>query len=461
MLLSLLFPLLATAKVVDKDPLLLVDDVGLADTIATNHTLLVQFSAGWCGQCKKFSADFEKTATRLKKEGIRTALIDGSMHPHFTTAYGVLGYPSLFLVIDSKPIEYKGPRTAVELTKWALSKSAPQAKLVSSPTDIEALVKTNSPVTVLFAEQNSTEIDLFERVSRSLNGTFVRTEDSATAEHYGVKMPAVIVLKKNEEKRKDFAGEMTESILKEFIVHSTLPWKLAFSAKTSHQIFYPNSTRLFLFRKEADIEHFKDLTEELRTHLQGNPLLVTADLTSDLNNRLAELLGVNPDAQPFMLLYQAQGAQVFKYIYSGEKKLEGIQAFLDQHRKGDLTAYYKSEEPPKETHDKGVRVLVGRTFKEVVLDTDKAVLVAFYAPWCGHWYRLSSEYERVAEHFKSRSDIVVAKIDAMANEVEGQGLETYPVIKLFRKGDRKGVVFQGERKAADLVEFVEAQLGGR
>lgn len=461
MLLSLLFPLLATAKVVDKDPLLLVDDVGLAETLATNRTLLVQFSAAWCGQCKKFAADFEKTATRLKKEGVRTALIDGSMHPHFATAYGVLGFPSLYLVTDQKPIEYLGPRTAADLTKWALAKSAPQAKLLSTPSDLEALVKTRSPVTVLFAAQNTTEIELFETVVRPLNGTFVRTEEVAMAEHYGVKMPAVVMLKKDEEKRIDFAGEMTESTLKEFIQRSSMPWKLTFSSKTSAQIFYPNSTRLFLFRKEADVEHFKDLTEELRTHLQGNPPLITADLTSDLNSRLAELLGVNPDAQPFMLLYQTQGAQVFKYIYSGEKKLKGIQEFLDQQRKGDLTAYYKSEEPPKETHDKGVRVLVGRTFKEVALDSSKTVLVAFYAPWCGHWYRLSSEYERVAQHFSSRGDIIVAKIDAMANEVEAQGLQTYPVVKLFRGGDKRGVLFQGEPKAADLVEFVETQLGKR
>lgn len=43
----------------------------------------------------------------------------------------------------------------------------------------------------------------------------------------------------------------------------------------------------------------------------------------------------------------------------------------------------KSEEVPA-TNDEPVKILVGKNYKELVLNNDKDVLVEFYAPWCGH-----------------------------------------------------------------------------
>ena len=60
-----------------------------------------------------------------------------------------------------------------------------------------------------------------------------------------------------------------------------------------------------------------------------------------------------------------------------------LRAFLDQYEKGELTNFVKSAEPP-ENNDGPVKVVVGKTFDEIVLDETKDVLIEFYAPWCGH-----------------------------------------------------------------------------
>lgn len=64
-----------------------------------------------------------------------------------------------------------------------------------------------------------------------------------------------------------------------------------------------------------------------------------------------------------------------------------------------------------------MKVVVGKNFREVVLDNDKDVLVEFYAPWCGHCKKLAPIYEELAEKLAHNTNIVIAKCDATANEV--------------------------------------------
>jgi protein disulfide-isomerase A1 len=62
--------------------------------------------------------------------------------------------------------------------------------------------------------------------------------------------------------------------------------------------------------------------------------------------------------------------------------------------------------------------LVGKNFKEIVLESSKAVLVEFYAPWCGHCKNLAPIYEELAKKYAGFENLVVAKMDSTKNEVE-------------------------------------------
>uniref|UniRef100_A0A0M3JC03 protein disulfide-isomerase n=1 Tax=Anisakis simplex TaxID=6269 RepID=A0A0M3JC03_ANISI len=81
---------------------------------------------------------------------------------------------------------------------------------------------------------------------------------------------------------------------------------------------------------------------------------------------------------------------------------------------GKIEPYMKSEPIPESQGD--VKVVVARSFKEMVMDVKKDVLIEFYAPWCGHCKALAPKYDELGEKL-AKEDVVIAKMDATANDV--------------------------------------------
>lgn len=81
-----------------------------------------------------------------------------------------------------------------------------------------------------------------------------------------------------------------------------------------------------------------------------------------------------------------------------------------------------------------VMYVTGQNFESAVLQSDVAVLVDFYADWCGPCKAISPMLEELAD--ESGGDFRVAKVDIDAN---GETAETYevqsiPTLILFVNG---------------------------
>lgn len=111
---------------------------------------------------------------------------------------------------------------------------------------------------------------------------------------------------------------------------------------------------------------------------------------------------------------------------------------------------------PEDWDKNPVKVLTGKNFAEVAQKGDKHVLVAFVAGWCGHCKALMPTWDQLGAKVEAASqDVLIAKMDATANEVEGIKIESFPTIKFFAKGTGEMSDYDGGRTLKDFADFLE------
>ena len=85
---------------------------------------------------------------------------------------------------------------------------------------------------------------------------------------------------------------------------------------------------------------------------------------------------------------------------------------------------------------------------------ERPVLVDFWAPWCVYCRKISDAYDRIAEQFGDRIDVVKVNIDDHQALAELEQIEIIPTLVLYQGGKALGSIVAPESKA-----MIEAFIG--
>ena len=94
------------------------------------------------------------------------------------------------------------------------------------------------------------------------------------------------------------------------------------------------------------------------------------------------------------------------------------------------------------------------SFEQEVLQSDKAVIVDFWAEWCGPCHAVSPVLDRIVEERSDELRLVKVNIDEEQGLAERYGIASIPTIVLFKDGEPAAAAIGAQPKSA-----IEKQLG--
>ena len=96
-------------------------------------------------------------------------------------------------------------------------------------------------------------------------------------------------------------------------------------------------------------------------------------------------------------------------------------------------------------------------FESKVIESNKPVLVDFWAPWCGPCQMISPFIDRIAEEFAGEVLVVKMNIDENREIPSGLGVRSIPYLLTFKDGELIDTIV-GAPDPQKLIDMVESLL---
>ena len=449
------------SEIPTEDGVLVLTSDNFDTAIKSNDLVLVEFYAPWCGHCKALAPEYAKAAEVLmeKESKIKLAKIDAQAHRENADKYGVRGYPTLKYFRQGVPIEYKGGRQADSIISWVESKAEPPTTPLNTGEGIENFIEQNSVAVVgFFKDKDAAKAKVFLQVANDMDDIkFGFVTDPKLFGKYEVSEEGIVLFKSFDEKRNDYNGNADAEELEKFVRTNSFPLVIEFEQKIAPKLFTGDILNaLFLFVSASSDEYGsqKDMATKIANEFKGKVMIILLNTDDQSLEKFLNLLGIQKSELPGMRLMfgvkDTYGPEV------GGIDEDNVRKFLQDYLDGKLTPrrWLKSEDVPSDWDQGPVKTLVGRNFHEVI-NGEKTVYVMFYAPWCGHCKQLHPTWNELGEKFEGHEKVIIAKMDATANDLVDLAISSYPTVKIF-KGSIESAVDSKERDLDAMINFLRA-----
>ncbi len=92
------------------------------------------------------------------------------------------------------------------------------------------------------------------------------------------------------------------------------------------------------------------------------------------------------------------------------------------------------------------------------MNEGKAVLVDYWAPWCGYCRRIAPMYDKVAQQYEGRLVAAKINIDEEPELARRERIEVIPTLVLYQNGEALGSLVAPESKGR-IEELISQYLG--
>ncbi|XP_062986844.1 protein disulfide-isomerase A4 [Elgaria multicarinata webbii] len=436
--------------------------------------ILVEFYAPWCGHCKRLAPEYEKAAKELSKRTppIPLAKVDATAETDLAKRFDVSGYPSLKIFRKGKPFEYNGPREKYGIVDYMIEQAGPPSKQIQATKQVQEFMKDGDDVIIIgvFKGDQDPAYQLYQDAANNLREEykFHHTFSKEILKFLKVESGKVVVMQPEKFQSKyepkmhvlDIKESTGADEVKAHVLKHALP--LVGHRKTA------NDAKRYTKKPLVVVYYTVDFSFDYRVATQywRNKVLEVAKDFPEYTFAIADELDYSSEMKDLGLIDSGEDVNAAIFDEGGKKYAmepeefdsDVLRAFVLSFKKGKLKPIVKSQPIPK--NNKGpVKIVVGKTFESIVMDPNADVLIEFYAPWCGHCKKLEPIYTELGKKYKNQKKLVIAKMDATANDVPNDNYKTegFPTIYFAPSNKKKNPIkFEsGERDLESLSKFVE------
>jgi len=460
---SLLFLLVAGLSSISADDVVDLGDSDFDSKLADMDTALVMFYAPWCGHCKRLKPEFEKASGDLLRNDppVHLVKVDCTEAGKDTCGrFEVRGYPTLKIFKNGEQSsDYNGPREAAGIVKFMRSQVGPASKEVKTVAEAEAVLAKTEVVIFGFGAADSTIMKTFAKTADKLreNYMFAHTSEEAVMTKLGQKEGVVLF------RPKQLANKFEESSVSYTGSADDKAALASWIAASKHGVCgHRTSDNAKDFKEPLVVAYYGvDYVKNVKgTNYWRNRVLKVAKDFAGYNFAVSDKNDFQQELSEFGLDYVSGDKPVvtardkgLKYKMTEEFSMETLKDFLTQLEAGNVEPWIKSEAVP-DNSENDVKVAVAKNFDELVSNSEKDVLVEFYAPWCGHCKKLTPIYEELGAAMKEEN-VEIVKMDATANDVPPQfDVRGFPTLYWLPKDSKNPTAYNGGREKDDFIKYI-------
>ncbi|KAK3729051.1 hypothetical protein RRG08_005424 [Elysia crispata] len=444
------------------------------DGVVENEKLiLVEFYAPWCGHCKRLAPLYEKAAKQLKKQDppILLAKVDATKESDLANRFDVTGYPTLKLFRNGRASDYKGKSDSeYDIVSFMIGQVGDGAKEVKNSKALkEFIYEDDITVVGFFDTSDNTKVSLYKDEADDYRDDyrFGIVFDETVRKAYKVNPNSVVVFNPERYYTQyepkwyvlEIKDDTTSADIHKFVAEHSLPLVGSYSPPLQQRYNEKRPLCLIFYSVDFSFEH-KEATQFWRKKIAAvankYPDITFAIADDETNAKMLETAGLGDSGEELNVLLLGADDEKFPMEPMEEYDSDDFKEFLDKYKKGKLKPYLKSQRPPKKQSGP-VTVVVGSTFEKIVKDPTKDVLIEFYAPWCGHCKNLEPKYEALAKKLKKEKNLVIAKMDATANDTPvAYKASGFPTIYFAPSNNKESPLkYEGGRDVDDFIDYLK------